>query len=93
MIRLFTLILVDVVVFVGLRVFSVLVLFLFGIGASGSSEEQTDYILIPALVVQLFIIWLLYSKKKFVRSLSEFWILALIVIVLFALGQFNLIAF
>lgn len=93
MIRLFTLILVDIVVFVGLRVLSVLVFFLFGIGASSSSEEQISFILIPALVVQLFFIWLLYAKNKFVRSLSEVWILALIVIALFALGQFNLIPF
>ncbi len=85
--------LVNVALFAGLRILSVLMSFLFGIGASASSEKYTDYILILALIIQLLTIWFLYNRGKFIKNGLEFAILILIPMVLFVLGYFNMIPF
>lgn len=93
MIRIVLVVLANAALFAGLRMLSVLIFFLLGIGASASSEKFTGYILIPALVVQLLIIWLLFSKTRFINSRLELAGLALMSFVLFILGHFNMISF
>lgn len=93
MMRIVLLLLVNVALFAGLRISSVLVFFLLGIGASTSSEKYTNYILIPALFIQLLIIWLFYNNGKFIKNRLELTLLFITSLILFVLGCLNMIPF
>lgn len=88
------LIAINLVVFVLLRLTSVFAAFLFfGIGASASSDKYTPYILIPSLLIQLVLITILYSKKKFITEKIEFVVLILMTLALFSIGKMGLFPF
>lgn len=86
--------LVDLVIFITLRIISILIAFtFFGIGASASSEKYSSYILIPALLFQLLLIYFFYKKKKFVDNKKEVIILFLFTLFLFFIGRLGVIPF
>lgn len=85
--------LVNLGLFAGLRITSVIVFFLLGIGASASSEKYTNYILIPALIIQLFKICFFYNKGKIVKNRLELMLILLTTFILYILGFYNLITF
>ena len=91
--RIIVLNIVNLLLFVALRYLSVLLFFLYGIGASASGEEYYFYILFIPLVVQLLIITFFFLMKKFIRTIREVLFLVAVIIVLYILGEMNLIPF
>ncbi len=91
--RLVVLVIASLVVFALLRIMSVIIAFLFGIGASAPSERYTPYILVPALIFQLVLTFILYRKRKFIETGFQMFFLIAMVIVLFIVGKLGLIPF
>jgi hypothetical protein len=87
------LIIINVVLFVLLRIASVLVAFLLGIGASAPSEKYAPYVLIIPVVLQLLLIFLLFRKKKIIQEKIELFLLIVLTLILFGLGQIGVIPF
>lgn len=91
MIRLTILIVASIGLFISLRMLSVLIAFLFGIGASAPSEKYTPYVLIPVFIFQLVISFILYKKGIFIKKNFQLVIIVITLLILFVLGQFGII--
>lgn len=91
--KIITLIIINLVLFIILRMVSVLVFFVFGIGASASSDNYIHYILLIPLILQLLIAFILFWKKKFIKTNKEIIITIILIMCLYSLGQMELIPF
>lgn len=94
MLRFIIVILINLMIFVFLKVVYQLIFFLFGgIGASAGSEVYIPYISIASLITQLFIIYIFYKRKMYILNKKEVSILFLIPISMFILGYYDIIPF
>ena len=84
---------INVILFIILRYLSVLVVFLFGVGASAGSEKYYNVILLPVLIFQVILIFILYMKKIWIIKIYEAIFSVLIILILYALGEYGIIPF
>jgi hypothetical protein len=91
--KIIILVVLNLVLFAVLRMMSVLVFFLFGIGASASSEKYIPYILLIPLITQLLVVFLLFWKKRYIKTNTEIIISIILIVILYSLGQMELIPF
>lgn len=91
--KLIILILVNFLLFVGFRILSVIIAFLFGIGASTPSQQYVPYVPIPSLVLHLLLVFFFYFRKKYILELYQLVAITLMIAILFTAGIFDIIPF
>lgn len=84
---------INFVLYIGLRMLSILVAFLQGIGANASSEKYEPYLLIPALVLQMMLVTFFYYKKKYILELYQLLAIVFMILILFVAGKYGLVYF
>ena len=89
--KLLILLIVNVALYFLLRVASIFVAFLMGVGASATTEKYSAYILVPAFVLQLILIVTFYKIDKFFTSELQLITVLVILISLFILGHYGII--
>ncbi len=81
----------NVVIFYIIRILIIFVAFVFGIGASASSEKYEIILPLIEILLQLILVFILVAKKKWGLSINHLIISATIVVLLGVLAFFEVI--